>query len=129
MCPCLTCFYPDQPCRTTCNGAYVPCPLVEIDKVVQQPLVYTTLSANYASAATSFIKTKAGRIIIISLDFKCVLLLLLHIFLQRLDPHFSCTWPFLTPTGLSSLARCSPIPVSGEILATPLLNWTGKWDR
>ena len=60
MCPCVTCFYPDQPCIPRCDEKYVPCPLVENDMIVQQPLDYTTLSANYANAATSFIRAKAG---------------------------------------------------------------------
>ena len=60
MCPCNLCFYPDQPCVTKCNEKYVGCPLLENNDIIQQPVDYTTLSANYANAAISFIKTKAG---------------------------------------------------------------------
>lgn len=65
MCPCHLCFYPDQPCVANCDGdSYVPCPLLEMENIVQQPADYTTLSASYANAATSFIRAKAGKYIV-----------------------------------------------------------------
>jgi len=38
----------------------VPCPLFENDKIVQQPANLLTVTTNYANAATSFIRAKAG---------------------------------------------------------------------
>jgi hypothetical protein len=40
---------------------YVPCPLFENDEIHQQPADFLTLTSTYANAATSFIKTKAGK--------------------------------------------------------------------
>jgi arylsulfatase A len=60
MCPCLVCFYPDQPCFDKCRTGDTPCPLFENTRIIKQPADFTTLTANYTNAATSFIQKNAG---------------------------------------------------------------------
>ncbi|XP_065827633.1 arylsulfatase A-like [Oscarella lobularis] len=59
MCPCLICFYPDQPCFDKCRTHDTPCPLFENSKIVKQPADFTTLTATYTNAATGFINQNA----------------------------------------------------------------------
>ena len=40
---------------------FVDCPVFENDKIVQQPADLLTLTENYVSAASSFIKSNAGQ--------------------------------------------------------------------
>ena len=47
---------------------YVPCPLFENSEIHQQPADFLTLTSTYANAATSFIKTKAGKDYILTLQ-------------------------------------------------------------
>ncbi|XP_065827553.1 arylsulfatase A-like [Oscarella lobularis] len=56
MCPCLICFYPDQPCFDKCRTSETPCPLFENSTIIQQPADFTTLAATYTNAATAFIR-------------------------------------------------------------------------
>jgi arylsulfatase A len=60
MCPCLVCFYPDQPCFDKCRTGDTPCPLFENTRIIKQPADFTTLTANYTNAATSFIQKNAA---------------------------------------------------------------------
>lgn len=61
-CPCTTCFYPDQPCRKQCHSSeeWVGCPVMENEKIVQQPVDLTTLQENCDTAAVKFIKESAA---------------------------------------------------------------------
>eukprot|EP00118_Oscarella_pearsei_P022434 m.259563 g.259563 ORF g.259563 m.259563 type:complete len:513 (+) comp40423_c1_seq7:3494-5032(+) len=59
MCPCLICFYPDQPCFDKCRTQDTPCPLFENSKIMVQPADFTTLTATYTNAATGFISKNA----------------------------------------------------------------------
>ena len=52
-----------------------------------------------------------------------------HTHTQTPRPRSSSTWPSNTLTTLSLPARCSPTPVSGELLVTLSMNWTGGWGR
>ena len=56
MCPCKTCFYPDEACIDHGEQSASPCPLYHNTTIVEQPADYTHLSENYSIAATSFIK-------------------------------------------------------------------------
>jgi arylsulfatase A len=60
MCPCLVCFYPDQPCFDKCRTGDTPCPLFENTRIIKQPADLITLTATYTNAATSFIQKNAG---------------------------------------------------------------------
>lgn len=59
MCPCYTCFYPNQSCFDMCREGDTPCPLFENDTIIQQPADFLTLSQRYSTAATSYIHQMA----------------------------------------------------------------------
>lgn len=55
MCPCVTCFYPNESCYYNCNTKVVSCPLFENNKIVQQPTDFVTLADDLVVKAKSFI--------------------------------------------------------------------------
>ena len=59
MCPCLKCFYPDQPCFYTCNAQVVGCPLFKDTQIIEQPTDFTTLSMKYSEEARTWIKKQS----------------------------------------------------------------------
>ncbi|XP_072020018.1 arylsulfatase A-like [Amphiura filiformis] len=59
MCPCLKCFYPDQPCFYTCNTDVVACPLFKDTVVIEQPTDFTKLSNKYSEEARTWIRKQA----------------------------------------------------------------------
>ncbi|XP_062500868.1 arylsulfatase A-like [Corticium candelabrum] len=60
MCPCLICFYPNQACFDKCRTGDTPCPIFENTRIIKQPADFTTLTATYTNAATSFIQKNAA---------------------------------------------------------------------
>ncbi|XP_033110528.1 arylsulfatase A-like isoform X2 [Anneissia japonica] len=55
MCPCVTCFYPKDPCYYSCDTQFVSCPLFKDDTLIEQPTDFVTLSERYTSQARNFI--------------------------------------------------------------------------
>ncbi|XP_077990518.1 uncharacterized protein LOC144444838 [Glandiceps talaboti] len=61
FCPCLKCFYPDDPCFNQCDLYYPGCPLYKDDKIIEQPTDFTVLEEKYIQQATTFISTNAAK--------------------------------------------------------------------
>ena len=59
MCPCLKCFYPDQPCFYKCATGDVACPLFKDTTVIEQPTDFTKLSVKYSDEARTWIRKQA----------------------------------------------------------------------
>lgn len=60
MCPCDVCFPGGERCKSGCNRKYVGCPLIDGDKVAEQPADFTTLTDKYTRRAIDFLTRSAG---------------------------------------------------------------------
>ncbi|XP_070577428.1 arylsulfatase A-like [Ptychodera flava] len=61
FCPCLKCFYPNDPCFNQCDLYYTGCPLFKDDKIIEQPTDFTKLEDKYIEHATNFIASSASK--------------------------------------------------------------------
>lgn len=60
MCPCVTCFYPNDTCYYNCNTKVVSCPLFENTTIIQQPADFVTLADDLVIKAKQFIAESAS---------------------------------------------------------------------
>ncbi len=60
MCPCTTCFYPNEHCYNNCNPPFTNCPLFQNLTLTEQPLDLLTLDERLAKHATTYIAEKAN---------------------------------------------------------------------
>lgn len=59
MCPCVTCYYPNDTCYNNCDPQYTNCPVFKNSTLMEQPVDLLTLDERYANHAKTWIADKA----------------------------------------------------------------------
>ena len=83
---------------------WVGCPVMENEKIVQQPVDLTTLQENCDTAAVKFIKESAGNIKFM-LCLKQPFIIFSFHNTQLLKNHSFCTMPYIIHIGLNMLVK------------------------
>ncbi|XP_070577427.1 arylsulfatase A-like [Ptychodera flava] len=61
QCPCVTCFWPNDPCLVNCKPYFTGCPIFHNNEIIEQPADLLTLNEKYATAAQNFIAEHSSR--------------------------------------------------------------------